>query len=77
MKKLTKEQVEELNKQQNDSKFHPYTCSGAGIKECKRNLSYEARQRGERVEYSNENEGVLIATEDGWICPCKKYKQKY
>jgi hypothetical protein len=24
-----------------------------------------------------ENDGVLIATEQGWICPCGKYKQDW
>ena len=28
------------------------------------------------IPYSDENEGVLIATESGWICPCGEYKQK-
>ena len=54
---------------------HPYTCAGHGIKECKREQSYEARRNGQSVPYTDENEGVLISTERGWICPCGKYTQ--
>ncbi len=76
-KNFSQENIDELNKQQNLGQMHPYTCSGHGIKECKRELSYEARRNGEEVEYTNENEGVLIATERGWICPCGKYTQDW
>jgi len=69
--------VKELNERQNDSRFHPYTCCGDGISECFRNAATLKRSEGETVEYTNENEGVLIATTDGWVCPCGKYTQKW
>jgi hypothetical protein len=28
-------------------------------------------------EEINKKYGALIPTEDGWICPCGKYKQEY
>ena len=31
----------------------------------------------EDIPYTDENEGVLIATTDGWICPCSEYKQNW
>ncbi len=75
--KFSKEEVERLNKQQTEGYGHPYTCSGYGIPECKREISSKQRNEGKRVEYTNENEGVLIATERGWICPCGKYTQDW
>ena len=76
-KKFSKEVIEKLNEQQISGKYHPYTCSGNGIPECKRQNSYEARQNGEQIPYNNETEGVLIATENGWVCPCGKYTQDW
>jgi DNA polymerase III delta prime subunit len=29
------------------------------------------------IPYSDENEGILIATTDGWVCPCGEYKQDW
>jgi hypothetical protein len=29
------------------------------------------------IPYSDENEGMLKATTDGWICPCGEYKQDW
>ena len=77
--KVSQEIVDSLNIQQASGRFHPYTCCG-GIEpslNCKRRISYDARDNGEKIEYTAENEGVLIATEDGWICPCGDYKQEY
>ncbi len=74
---LTSEQIKKLNEQQKDKRFHPYTCCGYNVDDCKRNLAYSQRHAGEAVDYSSENEGVLIATENYWICPCGKYKQQY
>jgi hypothetical protein len=74
MKKIeapfTKEQVDKLNNYQKEGVFHPFTCcSPPDIKECKR-----INNEGETYE---EREGILIATELGWICPCGKYKQDW
>lgn len=55
---FTKEIIEQLNKRQQEGKYHPYTCDRS-FSECQVEL----------------NDGVLIATENGWVCPCGKYKQ--
>jgi hypothetical protein len=61
---FTKEQVEKLNDYQINGNFHPFTCcSPKEIKECQR--------------ASGENEGLLMATEEGWVCPCGKDKQDW
>ena len=59
--KWSKEVVDKLNAYQKEGKFHPYTC-----------CSYNGCKRSEE-----NNWGELIATEDGWICPCGKYKQNW
>ena len=80
-KKLNQEQIYFLNRRQSIGIVHPYTCGGGKSDEersfCKRNSAYELRRLGEAVKYTNENEGVLIATEDGWVCPCGYYTQEY
>ncbi len=58
---FTKEQVKALNEYQQKGFFHPFTC-----------CAYEGCKRGQDV-----NEGILIAAEEGWICPCGKYKQNW
>lgn len=63
---FSKEIIEKLNKQQQDGKFHPYTCN-RNFPECEVVL-----------DPSNYlKDGILIATEKGWICPCGKYKQNW
>jgi hypothetical protein len=58
------EEVDSLNKYQNGGHFHPFTCCGPSeIKECER--------------ISGKSEGLLIATENGWVCPCGKYTQNW
>jgi hypothetical protein len=77
-KDFSKENIDKLNKQQQSVNQHQYTCGGSGhIPECKRQLSYDKRFKGEQVDFTNENEGVLIATENGWVCPCGKYTQDW
>lgn len=68
MEKLTtpfsNEQVENLNKFQQSGMFHPFTCCSAGS--------------AEKCERRNGlSEGVLIATPEGWVCPCGEYKQNW
>ncbi len=58
--------VEQLNKQQNSGLVHPYTCN---------RLPSECEIHIIPRDYSKD--GVLIATEDGWICPCGKYRQEF
>lgn len=64
--KFTPEKVIELNQHQKNEIFHPYTCDRQA-KECEVNITPR--------DYSKD--GVLIATEYGWICPCGKYKQNW
>lgn len=71
------EHIDSLNERQKSGKVHPYTCSGHNIAECKRSEAYKKRHNGEEVLYTNENEGILIATKNGWICPCGKYTQQF
>ena len=62
---FTKEQVEGLKMYQNNLSAHPFTCgSPENIPECFR--------RNDPM-----NEGELIPTEKGWICPCGKYTQNW
>lgn len=59
--KITKEDIDILNQHQNSGRFHPYTC-----------CSYNGCERDKQPNW-----GQLIATEDGWVCPCGNYKQEY
>lgn len=79
MSKINKEQIDLLKERQQNDLLHPFTCcSPSDIPECKRKLSYKLRWDGNKdIPYSDENEGILIPTEDGWVCPCGKYKQEY
>lgn len=74
---FSKDNVEMLNVSPHLKKYHPYTCDGHDIPHCKRELVYNDRNDGLDVEYSDENEGVLIATDNGWICPCGNYTQDW
>jgi hypothetical protein len=65
---FTKEQVDKLNRYQNQNGIHPFTCmSPNDIPEC---LRKKRDADGRKV-----SDGVLTATEEGWICPCGKYTQ--
>ena len=62
MKKVwTDEMVKKLNECQENPMFHGYTCCG-----------YNGCIRSEQ-----KNDGKLIATKDGWVCPCGNYKQDW
>ena len=72
------EEVELLNNQQKDKTYHPLTCCGPlNISECYRNKSYKERETNKDIPFLDENEGVLIATNTHWICPCGGYKQEF
>lgn len=59
----TAEEVDNLNRFQNSSKWHPFTC---GLWEMTRKTSKE------------DCPGQLVATISGWICPiCKRYTQNW
>ena len=69
---FTKEQVEALNNFQKDGRFHPFTCgSPEDIAECL------VAKNDVEILAIGLNEGILIASEDGWICPCGQYKQDW
>jgi hypothetical protein len=63
---FTPEKIKELNEHQQNNSYHPYTCD-RNYEECE---VYTVPR-----DYSKD--GVLIATEEGWICPCGKYKQNW
>lgn len=65
-KKITPEEVERLNTEQKRNDRHPYTCD-------RRSKKCEVNQ----TPRDYKKDGVLIATENGWVCPCGKYKQNY
>lgn len=58
---FTAEQVAALNARQQDGRFHPYTC-GSGRRQDEHHL---------------DGEGVLVATEEGWVCPYCDYRQNW
>jgi NAD+ synthetase len=61
---FTNEQVQNLNEYQKLGIVHPFTCcSPENIHECERSCG--------------KGEGILIATNNGWVCPCGKYTQDW
>ena len=62
----SKQTADALNKGQLLGQFHPYTCD-RNHAECEVNINPR--------DYSKD--GVLIATENGWVCPCGKYTQNW
>lgn len=65
-KEMSAEQIEAFNTRQKSGQYHPFTCD-RGCAECEVNKDPR--------DYSKD--GVLIANEDGLVCPCGKYTQKY
>jgi hypothetical protein len=57
----TPEQVENLNSWQRAGWVHPFTC-GSGHRGDKNHL---------------DSEGILVATEQGWVCPYCNYRQDW
>jgi len=59
------EKINNLNKYQKSGMYHPYTCGGPLFADgfCERR--------------SQNGEGILIPTKDGFICPCGKYTQDW
>ena len=56
---FTPEQVELLNVQQHGRRVHPVTC-----------------RSGNRKDANHlDNEGILVATVHGWMCPYCDYRQ--
>jgi hypothetical protein len=87
---FTSEQVEALNKYQNEGRFHPFTCKNDGDE---KHILYEfhkvyldgdyeehikkQKESGIRYPEMEFNQTNLIATENGWICPVCDYKQNW
>ena len=70
---FTEEQVKRLNEYQQSGIFHPFTCcSPENIPECTR-----AVHEVDGKVVGGTSDGLLIATTEGWICPCGKYKQNW
>jgi hypothetical protein len=57
----TQEEVDALNRYQQERWMHPFTC-GSGRRTDKDHL---------------DGEGILLATLDGWICPFCDYRQNW
>lgn len=58
--KIPPERIKELQEMQNNPMLHGYTCPG----------------NNEFCRTSKYNDGLLIPTPEGWVCPCGEYKQK-
>lgn len=59
---FNRERVNDLNVAQQKGTFHPYTCCSTD-------------NMGNECNRSEHEDGILLATEEGWICPCGKYTQ--
>ena len=69
---FTNEQVNNLNEYQSLGIGHPFTCGGQPTE-----FTDESGTFTEKSRENCPNEGTLIATNDGWVCPCGKYKQDW
>lgn len=75
---FTPEEVVCLNAYQHSGAFHPFTCcSPENIPDCVRHQHREAITLSGSAEKIALTEGMLIATRDGWVCPCGSYKQTW
>ena len=66
---MTQEQIDQLNAEQQRNDRHPLTCITSG-ENCERTPSFKG------VLKNSRDAGLLIATTDGWVCPCGAYKQQ-
>lgn len=62
------EQVDALNRWQNNGHVHPFTC-GSGRR-------MDAAHRSYQAEFGGDH-GQLVATPDGWKCPACDYRQNW
>ncbi len=63
----SEEQVAALNQYQRGGQYHPFTCGGD-------------RSDDDHVAYAaahGEDNGQLVATKDGWVCPVCGYRQTW
>lgn len=63
------EQVDALNKFQRNRLYHPFTC-GSGNRG-----DYVHRKYAEK--HNDRDNGLLIATHQGWVCPVCDYTQDW
>ena len=64
----TQAQVDALNHSQRFGNFHPFTCGG--------NRGDKAH-RDYAASHNDRDEGLLVATLNGWICPVCGYRQDW
>jgi hypothetical protein len=64
--KSKSEMINDLNMQQQLKMVHPFTCDRISS-QCECN----------RFPNDQTKDGVLIATLDGWVCPCGEYTQAF
>ena len=66
--------INRLNAEQQRTDRHPLTCNSSG-EDCERRLISTGYEYGPK--HTSRGEGILIATAEGWVCPCGAYKQDY
>ena len=66
---FTDEEIEKINKFQNNIKYHPYTCGSPDyIEDCLR------RSKNINGEFLlGKSDGKLLVKKEGLVCPCGKY----
>jgi hypothetical protein len=64
----TPEQVAALNAYQRRGDMHPFTCGGDRA---------DAAHRRYAEEAGDGDWGVLVARQDGWVCPVCGYRQTW
>jgi len=70
---FTDEQVRNINDFQNGGNRHPFTCcSPEEITECTR-----AGKMVDGKYVQGTSGGLLIASNDGMVCPCGEYEQHW
>lgn len=90
MAPFSKEQVDGLNKWQENGMMHPFTCPNDGddahikheFEKNHRGENYDEYLKAEKAKGINYpesafNETSLIATEKGWVCPVCDYTQNW
>jgi hypothetical protein len=79
---FTSEQVESLNAYQVSGVMHPFTCGNDDCKRCEFEIEVDsilAPLVGQEVGtiFKATDTCVLIATENGWVCPSCDYTQTW
>jgi hypothetical protein len=65
---FTLEQVESLNKFQYNRRYHPFTCG---------NDRSDKAHKGYATAHDFPDNGLLVATQEGWVCPVCRYTQSW